>query len=63
MPNTTETTPNRDARPSRVDRTGPIARAVRLLLAVGFGYAFATLVDQGGPASVRDAEALTTRPS
>ena len=35
---------------------------MRLLLAVGFAYAFATLVDQGGPASVRDAEAPTDAP-
>ena len=41
-------------------RTGPVGRAVRLLLAVGFTYGFATLVDQGGPASVRDPETLTT---
>jgi|SRR5215218_9833726 len=43
-------------------RTGPVGRGVRLLLAVGFGYGFGTLVDQGGPASVRDAEALTDAP-
>jgi hypothetical protein len=35
---------------------------VRLLLALGFGYGFGTLVDQGGPAAVRDAEALTDAP-
>ncbi len=45
-----------------MDRTGPIGRGVRLLLALGFAYAFATLVDQGGPASVRDLEALTEAP-
>jgi hypothetical protein len=39
-----------------------MGRAVRLLVALGFAYGFATLVDQGGPASVRDAEALTDAP-
>ena len=47
---------------TRVGRTGPLGRIVRLLLAVGFGYALATLVDQGGPASVRDPETLTDAP-
>jgi hypothetical protein len=45
-----------------MQRTGPIGRAVRLLLAGGFGYALATLVDQGGPASIRDPETLTEAP-
>jgi hypothetical protein len=63
MPKTTQATPNRlGSRFAPTERTGPVGRAVRLLLAVGFGYAFATLVDQGGPASVRDAEALTDAP-
>jgi hypothetical protein len=44
-------------------RTGPVGRTVRLLLAVGFAYMFATLVDQGGPASVRDPETLTDVPT
>ena len=43
-------------------RTGPVGRFVRLLLAIGFAYGFATLVDQGGPASVRDPGALTDAP-
>jgi hypothetical protein len=43
----------------RAPRTGPLGRAVRLLLALGFGAALATIVDQGGPASVREPEALT----
>ena len=43
-------------------RTGPIGRAVRFLLAVGFTAALATLVDQDGPASVRDPETLTDAP-
>jgi hypothetical protein len=51
-----------ETRPIAAARTGPVGRAVRFLLAVGFGYAFATLVDQGGQASVRDAEALTDAP-
>jgi hypothetical protein len=45
--------------PLGAPRTGPVGRAVRLLLAVGFAAALATLVDQGGPASVRDPETLT----
>ena len=61
MLNTTQATPI-DARAGRRERTGPVGRVVRLLLAVGFAYAFATLVDQGGPASVRDPEALTDAP-
>jgi hypothetical protein len=52
------TTPRRLGAP----RTGPVGRAVRLLLAVGFAYGLATLVDQGGPASVRDRETLTDAP-
>jgi hypothetical protein len=47
----------------RAPRTGPVGRAVRLMLAAGFGYALGTLVDQGGPASVRDPETLTDAPS
>jgi hypothetical protein len=43
-------------------RTGPVGRAVRLLLAAVFAYGLATLVDQGGPASVRDPENLTDAP-
>jgi hypothetical protein len=43
-------------------RTGPVGRAVRLLLAGGFAAALATVIDQGGPASVRDPEALTDWP-
>jgi hypothetical protein len=35
---------------------------VRLLLAAVFAYGLATLVDQGGPASVRDPENLTDAP-
>jgi hypothetical protein len=35
---------------------------VRLLLAGGFSYVLATLVDQGGPASIRDPETLTEAP-
>jgi hypothetical protein len=35
---------------------------MRVLLAVGFAYGLATLVDQGGPASVRDPETLTDAP-
>jgi hypothetical protein len=40
-----------ETQPLAAARTGPVGRALRLLLAVGFGYAFGTLVDQGGPAS------------
>jgi hypothetical protein len=47
---------------SLAPRTGPVGRVVRLLLAAGFGYGLATVVDQGGPASVRDTEALTDTP-
>ena len=43
-------------------RTGPVGRAVRLLLALGLTAALGTLVDQGGPASVRDPETLTDAP-
>jgi hypothetical protein len=61
MLNTTPTTPTRlDARRGRSERTGPVGRVVRLLLAVGFAYAFATVVDQDGPASVRDPDTLTS---
>jgi hypothetical protein len=35
---------------------------VRLVLLVVFAFGLATLVDQGGPASVRDAETLTDAP-
>jgi hypothetical protein len=59
MLNATQTTPTRlDARVDQAERTGPIGRGVRLLLAVGFAYGFATVVDQGGPASVRDPDTL-----
>jgi hypothetical protein len=44
---------------SGAPRTGPVGRTVRLLLALGFGAALSTIVDQGGPASVRDPETLT----
>jgi hypothetical protein len=61
MPKTTQATPNRlDSRFAPTERMGPVGRAVRLLLAVGFPYGFATLIDQGGPASVRDPDTLTT---
>ena len=43
-------------------RTGRLGRAVRLVLALGFAAALGTLVDQGGPASVRDPETLTDAP-
>ena len=43
-------------------RTGPLGRGARLLLALGFAAALGTLVDQGGPASVRDLETLTDAP-
>jgi hypothetical protein len=46
----------------RTPPTGPVGRTLRLLLAIGFAYGLATVVDQGGPASVRDAEALTDLP-
>jgi hypothetical protein len=36
---------------------------VRLLLTIGFAYALATLLDQGGPASIRDPETLTDVPA
>ena len=54
--------PSMTAGPVTAPRTGPIGRAVRLLLAAGFAYGLATLVDQGGPASVRDPETLTDAP-
>jgi hypothetical protein len=54
--------PQEAQEPLGVPRTGPIGRAVRLLLAVGLTYGLATLVDQGGPASVRDRESLTDVP-
>jgi hypothetical protein len=60
MPKTTEATNRLDSRFGPAERTGPVGRAVRLLLAVGFAYGFATLIDQGGPASVRDPDTLTT---
>lgn len=43
-------------------RTGPLGRLVRLLLAVGFAYSLGTLVDQGGPLSVRHDSALADPP-
>jgi hypothetical protein len=49
-----------DAKKGPAERTGPVGRAVRLLLAFGFAYGFATVVDQGGPASVREPETLTS---
>ena len=53
-------TPNAvDANVGPAERTGPIGRAARVLLEVGFVYGFATLVDQGGPAAVRDPDTLT----
>src|SRR5215218_3815864 len=51
-----------DERTGMPKTTGPVGRAVRLLLAAGFAYGFATLVDQGGPASIRDPETLTEVP-
>jgi hypothetical protein len=45
-----------------VHRTGAVGRAVRLLLALGLAYGLGTLVDQGGPASVRAPETLTDAP-
>jgi hypothetical protein len=51
-----------ETQPLAAPRTGPVGRAVRLLLAVGFAYGLATLVDQGGPSSVRDPETLTDAP-
>jgi hypothetical protein len=60
----TPATPNPlGARSRLTERTGPVGRGVRLLLAVGFTYAFATLVDQGGPASIRDPETLNDVPT
>ena len=60
MPKRTHVTPNGlDARVGPAERTGPIGRAVRVLLEAGFVYGFATLVDQGGPAAVRDPDTLT----
>lgn len=44
---------------TRHPRTGPLGRLARLLLAIGLGYALATIVDQGGPASFRDPSNLT----
>ena len=51
-----------ETRPLGAPRTGPVGRAVRLLLALGLAYGLATVVDQGGPASVRDPESLTDAP-
>jgi hypothetical protein len=48
--------------PLGLARTGPLGRAARLLLALVFAYGLATLVDQGGPASIRDPENLTDAP-
>jgi hypothetical protein len=60
MPNMTQS-PNRlKACVGPAEATGPVGRFVRLLLAAGFAYGFATLVDQGGPASVRDPETFTS---
>jgi hypothetical protein len=53
------TTPENTGPVARYPRTGPIGRLARLLLAVGLGYALATIVDQGGPASFRDSSNLT----
>ena len=61
MGNMTHATSNRLGA-TVAQRTGPVGRFVRLLLAIGFAYGFATLVDQGGPASVRDPGALTDAP-
>jgi hypothetical protein len=58
MLNTTQT--RVDARMGPAEGTGPVGSGVRLLLAVAFAYGFATVVDQGGPASVRDPETLTS---
>jgi hypothetical protein len=49
-----------DARVGPAQRTGPVGRTVRVLLAAGFAYGFATVVDQGGPASFRDPDTLTS---
>ena len=43
-------------------RTGPVGRAARLLLAVGFAASLGTLLDQGCPESVRDPETLADAP-
>ncbi len=60
MPKTTQVTPNGlDSRFGPAEGTGPVGRAARVLLEVGFVYGFATLVDQGGPAAVGDADTLT----
>ena len=60
MPKTTQVTPNGlDSRVGPAERTGPIGRAARVLLEVGFVYGFATLGDQGGPAADRDPDTLT----
>jgi hypothetical protein len=60
----TPATPNRlDGRSGPTERTGPVGRGARLLLVGGFAYAFATLVDQGGPASIRDPETLSDVPT
>ena len=60
MPKTTHATPNGlDAGVGPAEQTGPIGRVVRVLLEVGFVYGFGTLVDQGGPAAVRDPDTIT----
>jgi hypothetical protein len=51
-----------ETQPLAPRRTGPVGRAVRVLLAVGFAAALATFVDQGGPASIGDPENLTDAP-
>jgi hypothetical protein len=55
--------PRTTTQPPGAPRTGPVGRAVRFLLAIGFAYGLATLVDQGGPASIRDPETLTDVPT
>jgi hypothetical protein len=47
---------------SAADRIGPIGRLARLMIAVGFAYSLGTLVDQGGPASIRDASVFSDEP-
>jgi hypothetical protein len=55
--------PRTTTQPPGAPRTGPVGRAVRFLLAIGFAYGLATLVDQSGPASIRDPETLTDVPT